>query len=461
MVGRCIRSNLLDRLLHWFLNFSQKNRSVCAENFTSIICLMNKKFQTNPFHYIQDSQFVHINKKLETYTLKINPLFIKVISNFHWNRQDIKYIFEYILKITHNNKYNKSTLNRFLKDLLDYEILIGKDPFDYLGDLRSFQFPQAFFDPEMSPYLKGVISLRKKFIISPNGVGLKIWDKDKMKPVEIYNRWIKSEDPKNMRFACNKKKTLEILKKNNIPTPPSFCFKTNRIEKAWDIMKSYRCEWVIKPVQGGCGEGVTVGIHTKREFINAINEVLKLNTGKILVQHRIQGNDYRVWFCKNKFVGAIERIRPTLVGDGKSTIRELLYKENRKRKNSVKYEITKSYDLKLCLSHQQLSYESIPKRGFVFYVHNIANISSGGIRKDVSDKVHPELIKIFKKAIKLSGLIVCGLDYIGNDISLPFKKSNGKIIELNAQPGVASWRRGDGMKTFVAKEILKILLKSN
>src|SRR6185369_14637862 len=87
------------------------------------------------------------------------------------------------------------------------------------------------------------------------------------------------------------------------------------------------------------------------------------------------------------------------------------------------------------LRRRNLTVHSIPKKGEVVYLRECANLSTGGMAKDVTDLIHPQIAAMCERAARIIGLDVCGIDLILGDIAAPLGPDNG-IVEVNAAPGL-------------------------
>ncbi|RDV80088.1 cyanophycin synthetase, partial [Ammonifex thiophilus] len=66
-----------------------------------------------------------------------------------------------------------------------------------------------------------------------------------------------------------------------------------------------------------------------------------------------------------------------------------------------------------------------------------ANLSGGGEAVDVTEEVGPELKKQLELAARLSGLNVCGVDFLAEDLHSPMPADQQQgILEINAAPGL-------------------------
>ncbi|MEN3332560.1 MAG: cyanophycin synthetase [Blastocatellia bacterium] len=64
-----------------------------------------------------------------------------------------------------------------------------------------------------------------------------------------------------------------------------------------------------------------------------------------------------------------------------------------------------------------------------------ANISTGGTAVDRTDDIHYENIEIARRAARIIGLDVAGVDMLTTDIARPLEETGGAICEINAAPG--------------------------
>ncbi|HEY9655871.1 MAG TPA: acetate--CoA ligase family protein, partial [Crinalium sp.] len=89
----------------------------------------------------------------------------------------------------------------------------------------------------------------------------------------------------------------------------------------------------VKPVVGHKGIGVTAGIMDETELVQAFDRAVAAvpedQSIRIIVEKSIAGKDFRLLCVAGRFVAATERRPASVTGDGKSTINELIDRENR------------------------------------------------------------------------------------------------------------------------------------
>jgi len=130
-----------------------------------------------------------------------------------------------------------------------------------------------------------------------------------------------------------------------------------------------------------------------------------------------------------------------VVGDGKSSVRQLVEKVNAdpRRGDGHATSLTKIRfdDIALArLKEQGFDADSVPTKGARVVLRNNANLSTGGTATDVTDDVHPEVAARAVMAAQMVGLDVCGVDVVCESVLKPLEEQNGGIVEVNAAPGL-------------------------
>ncbi len=214
---------------------------------------------------------------------------------------------------------------------------------------------------------------------------------------------------------------------------------------------------VVKPNSGSQGVGMAKAF-TKREFYQAMRFVFARDR-VALVQSPLSGRDYRLVVLDRKVISAYERIPLNVVGDGRSTIRQLLTKKQKGFVANGRDTIIRAEDKRIAynLNRQGLNMRSVLPRGQRVYLLDNANLSSGGDAVDVTETIHPEFKKIATRLTKDMGLRICGVDLmIDGDITE--RPSTYWILEVNAAPGLDHYvKTGKAQQKIVEEMYLKVL----
>lgn len=177
-----------------------------------------------------------------------------------------------------------------------------------------------------------------------------------------------------------------------------------------------------------------------REASRKIFEITRV----AIVQPTCVGRDYRLVMLDGKLIQAYERVPLTVVGDGKSTIRQLLDRSQMEfRKSGRDTTIRIGESMKRFLKRDGLTLSSVISRKKSVRLTSVANLSLGGSSVDVTKLVHPSLKNLCAKISRDLNLRFCGIDLMTADISKSIgNRRKGasvdsyRILEVNASPGL-------------------------
>jgi cyanophycin synthetase len=209
-------------------------------------------------------------------------------------------------------------------------------------------------------------------------------------------------------------------------------------ESANDFLRQYS-KVVVKPIDAEQSRGVSVNITNEGELSRAINLAESASyTGKVVLQRQVDGKLYRLLVVNNSLFAAAYRRAAFVVGDGASTVRQLIEQKNLDPQRSEK-DATPLKKIKIddALHHLGVSgLEKILPLGEELEVVAIASISAGGEAEDVTDKVHPFYKQAAEHITSSLGLGIAGIDIITDDITTPEEQDDYfPIIEINSLPG--------------------------
>ena len=226
----------------------------------------------------------------------------------------------------------------------------------------------------------------------------------------------------------------------------------------------------VKPVAGHKGIGVTAAVQHADElefaFDRAVEAIPEEQPIEVIVEKSIKGSDFRLLCVNGRFVAATERRPASVVGDGHSTIAELIERENRKpqRTDSATSPLGKiQWDeaMERYLDEQELSPDSVIEQGRTVYLRKVANLSSGGLSIDATRSVHPDIIILAQDIAQHFKLTCLGIDVIAESLAKSWKSSEFSIIEINAAPGISMHLRpAIGESVDVPSHILETFFES-
>ncbi|GAB6156159.1 cyanophycin synthetase [Desulfosporosinus burensis] len=239
-------------------------------------------------------------------------------------------------------------------------------------------------------------------------------------------------------IACDKEMTKRILHEGGVPVPFGHIVRTE--EEAVQAFLEMETSVVIKPLNGNQGKGVTLQITCTAE-VRAAFKVAQTYGDWVVIEEYIEGQHYRLVVVGDRLIAAAKRIPAHVIGNGISTIAELVDQTNADPQRGDDHEkaLTKikiDSIVLLTLTQKNLTISSVPEPGEVIYLRDSANISTGGTAEDVTDLVHSDNIDLAVYASKLIGLDVIGIDLVIEDIEASYRERGGHIIEVNAAPGI-------------------------
>lgn len=239
-------------------------------------------------------------------------------------------------------------------------------------------------------------------------------------------------------IAKNKVMAKKILYESGLPVPRGR--SVNSEEEAVKAAEELRYPVVLKPSRGHHGKGVMGDLRDEEEVRDAYS-VCKTYYDRIMVEEFVRGDDYRFLVVNNEVVAVAKRLPPHVVGDGVSTIRELVKNINQDPRRgeghrSVLTKIEIDEEEKRYLDKQGYTPESVPERDEKVYLRIGGNLSQGGTSVDHTDEVHNDIKSMVERASKSIGLDIIGIDVISKDITVPLEDTYLDIIEVNASPGL-------------------------
>lgn len=244
-------------------------------------------------------------------------------------------------------------------------------------------------------------------------------------------------------FTTRKDDCKGFLKTLGFPVPEGDIVFSQ--EEALDLAREIGYPVAVKPVVGHKGIGVTANVQDAKELESAYGRALAAipeeQPTRIIVEKSISGTDFRLLCVDGKFVAATERRAASVVGDGYSTIEELISQENRKparldTATSPMSKIQVDEAMELYLDEQRLSLHSILDKGRTVYLRKVANLSAGGMSIDATNTVHHDNIILAQDIAQHFRLTCLGIDVIAKNLSESWKSSNFAILEINAAPGI-------------------------
>ncbi len=240
-----------------------------------------------------------------------------------------------------------------------------------------------------------------------------------------------------VEIACDKEDTKYLLEQAEVEVPRGDIIgRESSLEEA---CRYVGYPLVVKPVGGNHGRGITVNIKNYEDALVAFHAAKNVSP-KVIIEKYITGEDYRLLVINNVLVAAAKRSPAHIIGDGKSTIKELVDEVNKDPRRGYGHEnvltkITINDLTKTIIAAKGYTEDSVPAKDERVILKDTANLSTGGTAEDVTDIVHPSNVSMCERISKIIDLDICGIDIMTTDISQPLNETGGAVLEVNAGPG--------------------------
>lgn len=258
------------------------------------------------------------------------------------------------------------------------------------------------------------------------------------------------------QISGNKSMTNIILGELGLPVAAQRVVDT--AEKAVKAAEEVGYPVVVKPLSGGKGTGISVGVASAAEVNNAF-ALAQAHCPTVLIEAFVAGDDHRMLVVDGKLIAVSKRIPGRVVGDGKRTVAELVEDINRDPRRGTGYlkwlvrlEIDDEADARLAAAGYTPA--SVPAKDEAVYMRGTANIATGGTAVEMTDRVHPDNRDVAILAAAAIGLKVTGVDFLTPDITRSYREVGGAICETNSSPGLRVHWVAEGETPDVAGPIM-------
>jgi len=237
-------------------------------------------------------------------------------------------------------------------------------------------------------------------------------------------------------ISRDKDLTKTLLASCGVPVPEGRIVSSP--EDAWEAAEDIGLPVAVKPTDANHARGVSLEL-TSREQVEAAYHVALEEGSEVMVERYVPGVEHRLLVVGNRLVAATRGETACVVGDGKTTIVELIDQQINSDPRCGEDEsfplepirVEREPAVQLELKRQGFAPESVPPAG-----KKVLIIRYGNLADDVTDEVHPDVAEAATLAARVVGLDIAGVDIVAEDISRPLDEQRGAIVEVNAGPGL-------------------------
>ena len=235
----------------------------------------------------------------------------------------------------------------------------------------------------------------------------------------------------------NKSVTKRLLAAGDLSVPEGATFG-DRGEALRYCQSASSTKIVIKPATTNFGIGITIvdPQSGSSSLKSAIAHAFSF-AETILVEEFVEGSEYRFLVVDFKCVAVCRRIAANVLGDGVSTVEELVGIKNldarRGQGHVTPLERIELGETELSVLREDYGYDgdSVPAGGEAVFLRRNSNISTGGDSIDVTDSVDSFYTRVAEQAAVSVDAKICGVDMI---LTEPEKENEYAILELNFNP---------------------------
>lgn len=244
-----------------------------------------------------------------------------------------------------------------------------------------------------------------------------------------------------LEITRNKDDTKQYLFKANVAVPQGKRFNSETSsEEIIRYAEQIGFPVVLKPTNGYRGEGVFSNVSdavSLKQFLIHVRRDLGFED--VIVEERIEGDDFRIFVLGDKVLAALKRIPLNVTGNGKDTIKQLIHTKNYERKHNrigerkpIKIDPEILTNIKLAGYH----INSVLEDGQTLFLRVKCNLSLGGDSIDVTDELPQHVENTAIMAVKaIPGLKHAGVDLLYDD-SMPNRAAT--VIEINSMAEIGA-----------------------
>ena len=227
-----------------------------------------------------------------------------------------------------------------------------------------------------------------------------------------------------------------LLRRAGINVNEGLAFTRNEINDSLLYAQELGFPVVVKPNFGSHGDNVHIDLNNLCDVKEAIDQVVwSIGNRAFLVEQQFDGNEYRVFVTREGSYAVLYRDPAHVVGNGQDTLEKLVLDENTSRNlrtNSLCPISVDSQALRF-LARNDMNLHYLPEEGKKVYLRHNSNIADGGVCENYTDRVHPSVIDISRKALEVfHGLPYAGIDFMTVDVETEQTADSYRVIEVNS-----------------------------
>jgi cyanophycin synthetase len=254
----------------------------------------------------------------------------------------------------------------------------------------------------------------------------------------VWQQYTELDGPVALRLALDRRVVFGLLADAGIRVPEHAEIEPSRPQDALRLLAGGAC--VVKPAAGtGVGSGITSGVQTEEQLRRAVLRAARY--GRLVVERQIAGAVHRLLYLDGELLDAVRKQPPSVVGDGRSSVEQLVRIENGRRldaRGAAGFSLLKlDLDALFTLAAGGLRPASVPHAGQRVVVKGVTNQNRVEDNETVPrEELGDALVAEGAAAARAVGLRLAGVDLVTSDATRALADSGGAVIEVNGMPGL-------------------------
>lgn len=266
-------------------------------------------------------------------------------------------------------------------------------------------------------------------------------------------------DPISCEVAADKPLAYRLMREAGLPVPEHDVVGVRDLAGALRFLEQLQGPCIVKPARGtGGGAGVTGEVRTRRQLRLAMVSAGRYDRDVVLEQ-QILGDSYRVLLLDGQPLDVLVRPRPTVVGDGRRTIEQLMFRQYAERIRAEGPSGLKPFAVDFdCLFTLEQGHQNIratPPDGASVVIKTATNYNGPDQSRKVQPPYPEELVTLSRRAAEVVGVRLAGVDILAGGARDPV------VLEVNPIPGLTHHYNvaDQASATAIAVPILASLLR--
>jgi predicted ATP-grasp superfamily ATP-dependent carboligase len=256
----------------------------------------------------------------------------------------------------------------------------------------------------------------------------------------VYQQHVSLDDSVTLQVALDKSVVHRLMAEAGVPDAEHLEWGFSELGRAAVFLAEATGPCVVKPAAGtGGGNGVVPGVLRFDDLLRA-----RWHAGKggdrLLIERQVEGDVYRLLLLDGELLDVVRSVPANVTGDGRSTVEELIKRENERRvaaRGAAGLSlIGVNLDTMLTLRREGETLTSVLAPGRTLLLRVATNCNAERDNETWQGPVAESVIDDVRAAVRAVGLRLAGVDVITRDISRPLIETGGAVAEVNGGPGL-------------------------